>query len=30
MTLRGAEPAVAFGAWLASLAKTGWQAPLGM
>jgi molybdenum cofactor synthesis domain-containing protein len=30
MTLRGAEPAVAFGAWLAALSKAGWQAPLGI
>ena len=29
MTLRGAEPAVAFGAWLAALAEAGWSAPLG-
>ena len=28
MTLRGAEPAVAFDAWLAALAAAGWQAPL--
>jgi molybdenum cofactor synthesis domain-containing protein len=28
MTLRGAEPAVAFDAWLAALAGTGWSAPL--
>jgi putative molybdopterin biosynthesis protein len=28
MTLRGAEPAVAFGAWLAALERTGWNAPL--
>jgi putative molybdopterin biosynthesis protein len=28
MTLRGAEPAAAFGAWLAALAESGWMAPL--
>lgn len=28
MTLRGAEPAVAFDAWLAALATAGWRAPL--
>jgi len=28
MTLRGAEPAVAFDAWLAALAGTAWSAPL--
>jgi putative molybdopterin biosynthesis protein len=28
MTLRGAEPAVAFDAWLAALERTGWSAPL--
>jgi molybdenum cofactor synthesis domain-containing protein len=28
MTLRGAEPAVAFGAWLAALESAGWSAPL--
>jgi putative molybdopterin biosynthesis protein len=27
-TLRGAEPAVAYDAWLAALAEAGWQAPL--
>jgi putative molybdopterin biosynthesis protein len=28
MTLRGAEPAAAFEAWLAALAEAGWTAPL--
>ena len=28
MTLRGAEPAAAFDAWLAALAAAGWKAPL--
>ena len=28
MTLRGAEPAAAFDAWLAALAAVGWSAPL--
>jgi putative molybdopterin biosynthesis protein len=28
MTLRGAEPAAAFDAWLAALAASGWTAPL--
>jgi putative molybdopterin biosynthesis protein len=28
MTLRGAEPAVAYDAWLAALAEAGWSAPL--
>ncbi len=28
MTLRGAEPAVAFAAWLEALAAAGWEAPL--
>jgi molybdenum cofactor synthesis domain-containing protein len=28
MTLRGAEPAAAFDAWLAALATTGWSTPL--
>jgi len=28
MTLRGAEPAAAFDAWLAALAADGWKAPL--
>jgi putative molybdopterin biosynthesis protein len=28
MTLRGAEPAVAFDAWLDALARAGWSAPL--
>ena len=28
-TLRGAEPAVAYDAWLGALAEAGWQAPLG-
>ena len=28
MTLRGAEPAVAYDAWLAALARSRWTAPL--
>ena len=28
MTLTGAEPAVAFDAWLAALIQAGWSAPL--
>jgi molybdenum cofactor synthesis domain-containing protein len=28
MTLRGAEPAVAYAAWLAALARAGWDVPL--
>ena len=27
-TLRGAEPDVAYDAWLGALAEAGWQAPL--